>query len=399
MPAGGQQQSRNGPVALIVSPHAGHDDGSEAAAAALRAAGVDIAEQLSVDALDHRLPRGNEWARKGVRAAVAAGGDGTIGAVASQIAGSGVALGILPLGTSNDSARSLGIPLDVEKASEIVAHGLPTPIDAGHVLPAITEPGALSPRRRSAPASQEQAEEMALLAAHGAFFLHALTLGLNVHFARLATDVARRERWGPLTYAASAIEALTQYDPTPVTLTLSGVAQNDRNGQQPGPNDELIIMRRVIQVAVVNLPVFGGAINLRLPGSRTQRHLFDFVLIEALEPKALRATLDGLLAQLEKVRETLFRNGGDHSGVVHASDPASVAANVAAVGTGLPGIQRFRARAARIETPHGVDVTLDGEIRARTPVRIRVAQDMVQVLLPEDTHRRFLDEAAANQDD
>jgi hypothetical protein len=55
----------------------------------------------------------------------------------------------------------------------------------------------------------------------GKVFLHALTLGLNVAFARLATDVAQRQRWGRLTYAAAAIAALTQFEPVPITIYVS----------------------------------------------------------------------------------------------------------------------------------------------------------------------------------
>ncbi len=52
---------------------------------------------------------------------VAGGGDGTISAVASVVAGTGVALGVLPLGTLNHFAKDLGIPLDTGAAVRAIA--------------------------------------------------------------------------------------------------------------------------------------------------------------------------------------------------------------------------------------------------------------------------------------
>lgn len=49
---------------------------------------------------------------------VAAGGDGTVRVVASELAGTGVPLGVIPLGTGNDFARANGIPDDVAGALE-----------------------------------------------------------------------------------------------------------------------------------------------------------------------------------------------------------------------------------------------------------------------------------------
>src|SRR4051794_12579023 len=47
---------------------------------------------------------------------VVGGGDGTVSAAASAAAAGGLALGVLPLGTMNLFARSLGIPLDTRAA-------------------------------------------------------------------------------------------------------------------------------------------------------------------------------------------------------------------------------------------------------------------------------------------
>jgi diacylglycerol kinase family enzyme len=66
-------------------------------------------------------------------AVVAAGGDGTVRAVAQELAGNAVPLGILPLGTLNHFARDLGLPLDIAGAVATVAAGATAAIDAAEV--------------------------------------------------------------------------------------------------------------------------------------------------------------------------------------------------------------------------------------------------------------------------
>jgi diacylglycerol kinase family enzyme len=69
----------------------------------------------------------------GVQCVVAGGGDGTVSAVASQLAGTGVALGVLPLGTLNHFARDNRVPLDVEQAIAAIAQGHRIDVDVGEV--------------------------------------------------------------------------------------------------------------------------------------------------------------------------------------------------------------------------------------------------------------------------
>jgi diacylglycerol kinase family enzyme len=64
---------------------------------------------------------------------VAAGGDGTINAVAAGLAGTGCSMGVLPLGSLNHFARDLGLPLDLEAAVAVICTGTATPIDAAEV--------------------------------------------------------------------------------------------------------------------------------------------------------------------------------------------------------------------------------------------------------------------------
>ena len=64
---------------------------------------------------------------------VAGGGDGTLSTVAGVVAGSGMPLGVLPLGTLNHFAKDAGIPLDLVSAVETVCHGRVMNVDVGRV--------------------------------------------------------------------------------------------------------------------------------------------------------------------------------------------------------------------------------------------------------------------------
>jgi diacylglycerol kinase (ATP) len=70
---------------------------------------------------------------EGVDTIVAAGGDGTVTAVAERLLETDTTLGILPLGSVMNIARSLGIPRDLEAAAAIVAAGHEARIDIGEV--------------------------------------------------------------------------------------------------------------------------------------------------------------------------------------------------------------------------------------------------------------------------
>jgi YegS/Rv2252/BmrU family lipid kinase len=76
-----------------------------------------------------RLAR--DAAGRGVPVVVAAGGDGTIAEVASGLAGSAAALGVLPLGTANVLAWELGVPQAPERAAAVVAAGRASMLSPG----------------------------------------------------------------------------------------------------------------------------------------------------------------------------------------------------------------------------------------------------------------------------
>jgi diacylglycerol kinase (ATP) len=68
---------------------------------------------------------------QGIRMFVVCGGDGTISAVARTLAGTSATLGIIPIGTQNNTALSLGIPADIPAAIAILRNGRRIKVDVG----------------------------------------------------------------------------------------------------------------------------------------------------------------------------------------------------------------------------------------------------------------------------
>lgn len=71
--------------------------------------------------------------REGARVVGAAGGDGTLNAVASELAGSDAVMGVIPIGTLNHFARDLSIPLDAAEAARALCGAKIARVDVGQV--------------------------------------------------------------------------------------------------------------------------------------------------------------------------------------------------------------------------------------------------------------------------
>ena len=124
---------------------------------------IVVEVQLGKDACDaiERVCRD-----KGFDGLVVGGGDGTISFAAATAARAGMPLGILPLGTMNLFARSIGIPLEMKAAAEAVAGGTPVPVDICEV--------------------------------NGRLFVHHVTLGLHARMILLRKRLTYRSRLGKI---------------------------------------------------------------------------------------------------------------------------------------------------------------------------------------------------------
>jgi diacylglycerol kinase family enzyme len=128
-------------VLAIINAHSGtaREHRGEALHALLailfQARGLDAEIELAQgDAIAKTAARAVEHAKAGeLDAVVAGGGDGTIRCVAAALAGSGIPLGVLPLGTRNHFARALNLPLDLEGAVAVIGQRQTAQVDAGEV--------------------------------------------------------------------------------------------------------------------------------------------------------------------------------------------------------------------------------------------------------------------------
>ena len=88
---------------------------------------------LSAESGEDVVRIAREEIARGARTVVAAGGDGTVNAVASVLVETDCVLAVLPLGTLNHFARDLGIPPDLEAAAQIVREGSERSVDVAEV--------------------------------------------------------------------------------------------------------------------------------------------------------------------------------------------------------------------------------------------------------------------------
>src|SRR6185295_18558390 len=125
---------------------------------------------------------------------VAAGGDGTLNEVVNGLAAdfARARLGLLPLGTGNDFARSIDVPADVDAALDILAAGRVRTVDVAR---------ATFGRRRQ-------------------WFINMSAGGFSGAVSEKASEV--KDRWGPLAYLRAAVGALPQLQGHNVRLTLDG---------------------------------------------------------------------------------------------------------------------------------------------------------------------------------
>lgn len=177
----------------------------------LQTLGLELIEESAGD-LRH-LPDVIRRYQNQVDLAIVGGGDGTLNAAVDALVDTQMPLGILPLGTANDLARTLGIPTSLPDACEIIAKGRVKRIDLGWV--------------------------------NGKHFFNVASSGLSVQITQKLTKQAKR-RWGVLAYAFTALQVIWQARPFSAEIRINGES----------------IPVKTVQIAVGNGRYYGGGMTV-----------------------------------------------------------------------------------------------------------------------------------------
>lgn len=126
-------------VVMIVNPTSGKGRGGKnapLAIATLAQRGIQVV-QVRGSSAAAATEAAQQALQQPTDAVIACGGDGTVHLALQLVAGTEMPLGIIPVGTGDDNARTLGLPVhDPVAAARIIADGHVRSVDAGHVTTA-----------------------------------------------------------------------------------------------------------------------------------------------------------------------------------------------------------------------------------------------------------------------
>jgi YegS/Rv2252/BmrU family lipid kinase len=223
------------PIAGVRSPLGRTRERAEEAAALAAAHGLDV-EVFVTERRGHARELAASAAARGVAKVLAWGGDGTVNEVASALAFTDAALGIIPAGSGNGLARELRVPLEPAGAFAAAMRSRPRRIDAGEI--------------------------------DGRLFANVAGVGLDAHVAHRFAALERPRR-GLRRYLRIVVGSLFTYRCGTYTVVADGVSRR---------SDALII-------AVANGRQYGNGARIA-PEARLDDGLLDVVTIGARSPLA-----------------------------------------------------------------------------------------------------------------
>jgi diacylglycerol kinase (ATP) len=265
---------------------------------------------------------------------VVGGGDGTLSEAAHQLAHRDLCLGVLPLGTTNNFARSLGLPLHLPAALHILTEGKVADVDLGHVA--------------------------------GRHFANLTSLGLSVQVAQHVPHQLKRIL-GRAAYPLTALALLPHHRPFTARLRLIDVGGDAGDDWDDGPTVDHGIDgttaddgidgrdRGVHELVTHQLNIANGSHHAgRAIARDTGLDDRQLVIYQLGDAHRLRLTL-------ATVRQTVT---GPRRPLAHTPF--------------------LTARHVWLHTDPPLDLDVDGEIRGRTPAQITLEANALRVMVAAD---------------
>ncbi len=288
-------------AALVVNAHSRKGQALfEQAKAKLTAAGITLTKCYPVEDPNTLVATMKEAVASGAPMVIVGGGDGSLSCTVDDIVGRDVVFALLPLGTANSFARTLGIPLDLDGAVNVIATGKRRRIDLGMI--------------------------------DGDYFANAAALGLSPMIGKSIPHNLKKYL-GRIGYLIWAIWCLIKFRPFRVTI-------EDENGTHK---------LRALEVRIANGTFHGGVELMEEAGVQS-----GDIVIQAVTGHLKRGLIWNWLASMLRLpqRETTTES--------------------------------FRGRTMKLTTQPPLPISIDGEVLARTPVTVRVAERAIEVVVPAD---------------
>lgn len=287
-------------ILLIVNHKASHASGvSELITKTLQDAGCEVTVGNFDDSQDYsQLIEAHSAVADLV---IAGGGDGTVQSVAEHLIGRKLSMGIIPLGTANNVARSLGIPKDPIKACEVILSGTVVPMDLAKV--------------------------------NGRVFASVLGIGIST-VVHEKVESKSKKFWGAVSYLHQAVLAFKS-------------AKGGFVAQIRG--DSVSLKVRALQITVCNGMYYGGSLKISEDATLRDGHLHLSILETKKIMKGLLFALLGKYASrhsegLKVMKSRKFsidtkpRMKIDVEGSVEMSTPIEVEILQSAVRVHVPAI-------------------------------------------------------------
>src|SRR5260370_5157268 len=294
----------------------------ESVVAMLRTAGIDASFVLTHSSA-HAGEAGREAVVAGCDTVFACGGDGTIHNIVQVLAGSNVALAILPMGTANALAHDLGLPMNPAAAAKVAVSGARRRVALGHIKYF---------DRRGKPGTR--------------FFIVAAGVGVDAHlFYKLNPDVKHR-----LVMAAYYVKAWHLWWTYPMVRFVADYVETGAAEPKQASLTELLGVR---------IRHFGGVLQELAPGASLDR---DDLRLSLCHTASRLAYLAYVTRALLRLRPTV---------------PGIELAHVAKVRCRYP-----EPSSSAAEKQSTVYVEADGELLGTLPAEITVVRDALTLLVP-----------------